>query len=155
VPTLVTAHGTGLSYEVAVDPYLVDVGYGTEIPTVGQAVPFDFALTEKGETVPYTHVWVTMKGEDGIVLATSIYNSPYGGPRLSYVFEKPGTYTVFMRYERGSEVLARASFPITVAGSAHSFRWLLPLPIPALLFVGGYMYMRRSRNALAEIRSRE
>lgn len=141
LPGMVSAHGTGASHESVVDGYLIDIGYSASEPTVGESVQFDFALTKEGSTVPYDDVWVRIEDEAGnILLATGLYNSEYGGPRLTYRFSEAGTYTVNARYEQGSTPLVERSFSISVGGTnnqTHENESQLPLiPLGIGLVVG-------------------
>lgn len=132
LPLSVSAHAFGFSHEATVNGYQIDIGYSTAAPTPEESVIFDFNLPLVHEEVDYSDVWVRITSEEGsVVFASGIYNSTFGGPRLSYVFPDTGTYTIHARYENGSDILLETSFPITVVpSSSGSF----PMPnIPGVV----------------------
>jgi hypothetical protein len=109
------AHSEGVSYEDTIDGYEVDIGYSSPAPTTRDVVIFDFNLPASEAESTYTDVWVRVVSEEGtVVFASALHNAQFGGPRLSYLFPKAGTYTISARYENGSHVLFEASFPLTV-----------------------------------------
>lgn len=119
-PFSVSAHGAGAYYETVVGDFIADVGFSTPAPQVNESVIFDFQIRDintkliSGSDTPFTDVWVRIESNGKTLLATGIYNAEFGGPRLSYVFPKAGEYTIFVRYENGSDALAEVSFPMTV-----------------------------------------
>ncbi|MBX9765382.1 hypothetical protein K2X83_01950 [Patescibacteria group bacterium] len=125
VPVSVFGHGAGAFYETTVGNFIVDIGYSSPAPTVGEAVVFDFQVRTvgtkliSGSDTEFSDVWVRIESEKKVLLATGLYNAEFGGPRLSYVFLKEGDYTVYARYENGSETLAEVSFPLTVLPSSE------------------------------------
>ena len=120
MPLSVSAHGAGAYYETTVGDFIADVGFSSPAPQVNESVIFDFQLRGinttliSGSDTEYTDVWVRIESNNKTLLATGIYNAEFGGPRLSYVFPKEGEYTIFVRYENGSDTLAEISFPMTV-----------------------------------------
>lgn len=127
IPASVFGHGTGAFYETSVGNYIADVGFSSPAPEVGESVIFDFQLRDKdtklisGSDTPYSDVWVRIETNEGkTLLATGVHNAEFGGPRISYVFPLEGTYTVFARYENGSDSLAEVSFPLSVVPSSSS-----------------------------------
>ena len=113
-----SAHGDTPSFETEVGSYLVDIGYSTENPTTEEALLFDFSITNSGKEVLFSDVWVRIEDENkAVVLATGVHNAAFGGPRLSYVFPKEGTYTIFTRFENQDSSIAEASFPLTISSS--------------------------------------
>ncbi len=120
IPLITLAHGDGASFETTVGEYFIDIGYSAPNPLVDEAVLFDFELTqgEEGPAVPFSDVWVRVEAEDGkVVFASGIYNSEFGGPRISYVFPNAGNYTVSARYENEAGPITETSFPITVGAA--------------------------------------
>lgn len=125
VPFVVSAHGAGAYFETTVGSFILDIGFSSPAPEVGEAVVFDFQLrgidTEliSGSDTEFSDVWVRIESDGKVLLATGLYNAEFGGPRLSYVFPKEGEYTIFARYENGSDSLAETSFPITVLPNSN------------------------------------
>lgn len=109
------AHGGGESFEENVDGYLIDIGYNTDEFQAGQAVLFDFSLETSSEyNVEYTDIWVRILKDGKAVFASGIHNSSFGGARMTYTFPEEGKYELSVRYQKGSEKLVSASFPLTV-----------------------------------------
>jgi hypothetical protein len=134
IPVSVLAHNTGLSIEKTVGEYLVDVGYSGQ-PQAGEAVSFDFDLKKQSTDADFGDVWVRITDPaGGTVLATGVNHAAYGGARLLYTFDRPGTYQMDVRYESGDTVFAEASFPLVVAGAtAHT----ADIPMPAYWGLAG------------------
>ena len=136
VPFAVQAHGFGFSHETTVDEYQVDIGYSSAAPTPDEVVAFDFNLPVVHSDVPYTNVWVRISADTGaVVFASGIYNTTFGGPRMSYVFPDDGLYTIYVRYEDDSTILLETEFPITVVPVASDTGPLSPW----MLFGGGLL----------------
>jgi hypothetical protein len=120
VPLAVLSHGAGAFFETTVGDFIIDIGYSSPAPEVNEAVVFDFQIRNSdtelisGSDAEFSDVWVRIESEEKTLLATGLYNAEFGGPRLSYVFLKEGEYTVYVRYENGSDALAETSFPMTV-----------------------------------------
>ncbi len=128
-PIAVGAHGAGAFFETEVGNYILDIGFSSPAPQTDESVIFDFQLRNSGTTLisgsdaAYTDVWVRIEGENGTVFASGIHNAEFGGPRMSYVFPKEGTYTISARYEHGNDTLAETSFPMTVVPAPGTFFW--------------------------------
>jgi hypothetical protein len=153
-PCTLFAHETGESYEAEIDGYAVDVGYSTSTPDEGESVVFDFGLEKGGKEVVFSDVWVTVTSAAGeTVLATGVHNSAFGGPRLSYVFPGPGSYSVAVRYEQDTEALAAASFPMTVTAQSSgafpidSMQLFIGLFVGALSGYGLAQYLGRRKDS--------
>lgn len=156
MPPLVSAHALGASYEAWIDGYHIDIGYNSPAPSVGESVIFDFNFAVTATTTPeYTDVWVRVDGPDGnVVLATALYNTEFGGPRMSYTFPDVGTYTIHARYENGSTPVVSASFPMTVIPDQYQRSFLgriggieTILALGAGLLIGaGVLYYCRKRG---------
>jgi len=144
-PMTTLAHDSGESHEVESQGYLIDIGYSTDSPVEREAVPFDFRITREGEEVPFTNVWVKIDGKEEVVFAGAIYNSEYGGPRLSYVFPGPGPYTISVRYEDGPTAIASTSFSMNVQkeGMSTTIPDLGALFLGVLLGVAGFVGGRK------------
>jgi hypothetical protein len=125
VPLSVCAHGAGAFFETTVGNFIVDIGFSSPAPEVGESVVFDFQIRKVGTSLTsgsdtdFSDVWVRIESEEKTLLATGLYNAEFGGPRLSYVFPKEGEYTIYARYENGSESLAETSFPMTVVPNSN------------------------------------
>lgn len=110
------AHGTGSSFEADVDGYLIDIGYNTEEFITGSQVLFDFGLETSSEyNIEYSDVWVRLIKDGKTVYASGVYNSGFGGARMTYTFPGEGEYELAVRYQKGSEKIVSASFPIKVS----------------------------------------
>lgn len=145
LPYGVYAHGSGAFYETQANGYVIDIGYSTPAPTVGESVIFDFQLRKgdskntSGSDAPFESVWVKIETEQKqVVLATGVHNAKFGGPRISYVFGKPGIYTISGRYENEDGSLTEASFPLTVVPKTTEKNLLSPFLLPGM-FVGGVL----------------
>jgi hypothetical protein len=122
LPFSAFAHGAGAFYETVVGSYKIDVGFSTPAPILGESVIFDFQLRNadselnSGTDVEFEDAWVKIQSDenDKVVFASGIHNAEFGGPRMSYVFPKTGSYTISVRYEDANGTLAEASFPMTV-----------------------------------------
>lgn len=116
IPGTLFAHGDSFSYEAEVNGYVVDVGYSTETPTLGDVVLFDFALLRDGGVIDdYSDVWVRIVDErDTTVLATGVHQPRFGGARLSYAFPREGAYIIHIRFQREEETYAESSFTLRV-----------------------------------------
>lgn len=109
------AHVNGVSYEKEKNGYLIDAGYGAPSVSEDESMLMDFRLRKDGKDVPFTDTWVKITAESGaVVFASGIHNAEFGGPRMSYVFPKPGKYTVSFRYENNADTLVDDSFVIEV-----------------------------------------
>lgn len=128
LPFSAFAHGSGAYYETVVGDYKIDVGFSTPAPVLGESVIFDFQLRDvdsalnSGTDVEFQDTWVKIQSDstDKVVFASGIHNAEFGGPRMSYVFPKVGSYTISVRYENKEGTLAEASFPMTVVPDPSS-----------------------------------
>jgi len=117
----VRAHGSGISFEKQVGEYLVDIGYSSPAPEVGESVTFDFALTSNGTSVEFSNVWVKIEPTEGtLVFAGGLYNAEFGGPRMNYSFQEAGLYTISVTYNDASGAVTTVDFPLTVVESKAS-----------------------------------
>ncbi len=156
VPLAVSAHVVGESYEVPSGADTVDIGYSTKTPDVRESVQFDFRLRKGQDPQPFSDVWVNITAADGsVVYASGLYNSPFGGPRLSYVFPHPGKYTISARFENGTE-MHEGSFPMTVT-PAPGTSPLIPFSYAGGGFVLGgaaaFILLRRREKAVRVART--
>ncbi len=160
LPVLAYAHALGASYEAWIDGYHIDIGYNSPAPTVGESVIFDFNFAVTATNTPaYTDVWVRIDDPNGaVVLATALYNTEFGGPRMSYAFPRVGTYTISARYENGSDPIVSASFPMTVIpdsyqrsflGKIGGTETLVALGVGLLLGALGLYVVRNRRSLMA------
>jgi hypothetical protein len=121
-PAPLSAHGINFLKE-AVNGYLVDVGYNVIIITPGSPVVFDFLLwdEEETQTKEVSNVWARIEDRNGRShLNVNVGQPVFGRLALLYAFPSAGAYTLEVRYERDGEVLAEASFPLTVEASGGS-----------------------------------
>lgn len=134
VPLFASAHGFGVSHETTTpEGVRVDIGYSSAAPAVGESVIFDFNLPADEADELYTDVWVRVESDEGsVTLATAIYNAEFGGPRMSYVFPREGTYTLSVRYENEGDAIAKTAWDIVVVPAPASFDFM-----PIAIFVAG------------------
>ena len=142
-PFVVRAHGSGVSYTEEVNGYSVDIDYSTERPEVGESVIFDFKLDKNGAVARnFSDVWVRITDGEKTPFAAGIYNSQFGGARMTYVFPTSGNYEIHARYENADGTLAEVSFPLAVVESEgtpnNSFNstWILYALAGAVLGFG-------------------
>lgn len=92
------------------------------------------------------------------MLATALYNTEFGGPRMSYAFPRVGTYTISARYENGSDPIVSASFPMMVIpdsyqrsflGKIGGTETLVALGVGLLLGALGLYVVRNRRSLMA------
>ncbi len=134
LPLAVSAHNTGRSFEKQIGNYLVDIGYNVETEIVaGEPVYFDYELYQR-EPAPgdaaYSDVWVRISQASTTLFATGIAHMTSGQTGMMYTFDRPGTYTMSVRYERGDTTLAETSFPLEVAPGGPASP---SVPYPTLL----------------------
>lgn len=131
-----SAHTSGAAYEQKSGAYTTDIGYSPTIFTASDYASFDFLLwrgpVNTGEPADYAQVWVRIIHEKNTLLATGIFNQPFGPTGLLYDFARPGEYVLeaSFRTEEGDEI-ASSTFPITVEKSPDAFP-LDPYGIPLL-----------------------
>ncbi|PIR82859.1 hypothetical protein COU20_00045 [Candidatus Kaiserbacteria bacterium CG10_big_fil_rev_8_21_14_0_10_59_10] len=146
-PAALSAHALGASFEKESGPYLIDIGYAPEEFSADRTALFEFELTEDGAPVPFDDVWVRITREEKTVFAGGIHNARFGGARMTYLFPKSGSYELSVRYERGLESVAEASFPLVVlpAEGGGTLRNLALAGIIGLLIgaAGSYALARR------------
>jgi hypothetical protein len=147
MPGVVLAHGDGASFEAEAGDYLVDIGYDPAEPVGGNRMLFDFGLLAGGEPAAFDRLWVRLEHNGELVLAGPISRMPLGPTTLTVRMpEQAGQLTVHARFERGSETLAEASFPLSVAAAPQvkTVRAWWPLAAGVLLAAAGFLYGRRS-----------
>lgn len=152
VPGFVKAHVVGTSYEQQVGEYTVDVGYDPGAALPGGRMLFDFKLrdTATGVEAPFDDVWFRVEQDKQTVLATGVMQ-PLLGPTTVVLMAPPlgGDLLVNVRYEKGGEPLAEASFPIPYDPVAKSASLFNPLSLGlgaiagALLALGGTFAVKR------------
>jgi hypothetical protein len=139
LPLSAGAHAFGVSHEtITPEGVRLDVGYSSAAPMEGESVIFDFNLPPEEADKEYTDVWVRVESSEGsVVLATAVHNAEFGGPRMSYVFPREGTYTISVRYEKEGDAIAKSAWDIVVVPSAQQGMSFLPLIYGLLgLFLG-------------------
>jgi hypothetical protein len=115
--SLVSSHGTGVSYEETKDGFKIDIGHD-EFIAAEESTRFDFALypenldTIEGEV--FTDVWVTFTKDKKIFFAGGINKPVFGTTGFTYVFPKEGVYTVSARFQKYGETVVKTEFPITI-----------------------------------------
>lgn len=119
-PSLLSAHGSGLSFEKEVGEYLVDIGYDSE-PRTGVPVRFEFnLLTLAGEPASFDEVWVRILEEKMTSLAGPIRGQELGRTTLLYEFSDEGVYTLDVSYRKNGNELAEAAFDLLVGAGAEN-----------------------------------
>jgi len=147
VPTLVSAHGDGASFETIVGDYLVDIGYEPELPTSGERLVLDFSLREQDAEAPFDRVWVRIEQYGKTVLAGGIGHAPIGPTTLTMTPAREGELKVYARYEQSQKTLAEVSFPIAVAPASENegvMPWMYDALLAAAAAFGGFVLGRRT-----------
>ncbi len=144
VPLILSAHGTGRSVEKQVGDYLLDIGYNTETIVTSKPVYFDFKLYQRGPSpgsAPFDDVWVRVAEGTTTLFASGIAYMSSGETGMIYTFDRAGTYTMSVRYERGETALAETTFALDVVPettTSSSFLYL-KLLIGAVLACGAIL----------------
>ncbi|MBI5134414.1 MAG: hypothetical protein HZA81_03475 [Candidatus Taylorbacteria bacterium] len=125
VPVFAFAHAGGPSIETVVGDHKFDIGYSQE-PVAGELVRYDIAVSPAsgGDEIPFTSAWVKIEEGKKTVFAGPIAYGEFGKPGFSIVFPKEGSYSLFVRFQDGSETIAEGEFPFSVGapeGSKASF----------------------------------
>lgn len=121
VPFLVSAHGTGASFEQDAGTYRVDIGYEPEELRAGDTLLLNFnLLTSEGRPANFSSVWVRIEEGSESILATGVAKPAVGPATLLLTLPTSAEFTLHVRFERGETVLAEASFPFTVAPGEES-----------------------------------
>ncbi|HYC79990.1 MAG TPA: hypothetical protein VEC17_03100 [Candidatus Binatia bacterium] len=113
------AHTTGISYDVAQDGYIVDIGTNKEELLPNELVLFDYKLfnqTDTSKLADFDNVYVTISDDTGVIMSTFLYSPKDLLTVLSYSFERTGTYTMSARFNRGQLRLTEVTFPLEVRG---------------------------------------
>lgn len=154
MPHHVLAHAVGASWNQAVGPNTIDVGYDPLAMTTGVSQRFDFILwkgaTTSGEQTDYSHVWVRIYDDTDTRLATGIMHQPFGPTTLLYMFQLPGNYTLEASFrDKDSNDIAVGKFPFTISSDDSSYSiqsTTIGLLLVALVLCRGiWMYWRRLR----------
>lgn len=115
--SLVSSHGTGVSYEETKDGFKIDIGHD-EFISAEESTRFDFALfpenPDSTEGEVFTDVWVTFTKDKKIFFAGGINKPVFGTTGFTYVFPKEGIYTVSARFQKDGETLVKTEFPLTI-----------------------------------------
>jgi hypothetical protein len=123
LPASAIAHGFGITLSEEKNGFLVDVDTNAlgEFQA-GEPVNFSFFIRDSSTAEPlaYESLWVQLKTDDRVILATSL-GYGFGGANLVYEFADRGQYALTARFQDAeSLVIAESVFPITVAGKMHS-----------------------------------
>lgn len=157
---LVSAHGTGASFEKNIGNYKVDIGYDPMTFSAGQSQRFDFNIydTKSDSPVNFSDVWVLISQGNKTVFAGGIYKSDLGVAGMTFVFPKEGDYILDVRFENNSNTIVEVTFPITVlegevsgtnvSTNKSSFLGLLVSAIIGLSigFLLAFNFIRKSKN---------
>jgi hypothetical protein len=118
---LISAHSDETSLEKQIGETTIDIGYDTDPIASGQPVRFDFSLWNNSKTTPvdFSVVWVKISSSDGSIPFSGYVGAPnFGSSNISYIFAYGGSYEITARFEKGEDILAEASFPLTVTGAS-------------------------------------
>lgn len=114
---VVSAHGTGVSYEESKDGYFMDIGHD-EFIAEGESTRFDFTVypedvtTVEGEV--FTDVWVTITQDKKLFFAGGVHKPVFGATGFTYVFPEEGTFTVSARFQNEGQTVVETSFPLEI-----------------------------------------
>lgn len=122
VPSVVLGHSTGASVERYIDSYLLDVGYSPETPRADEQTRFDFFLydAETDVEVPFTDIWVRIEDGGRLLFAGGIAKSEFGATGMTFAFPEKGTYTIFVRFENGSDAIVETEFALDIAEESQT-----------------------------------
>lgn len=151
---MVSAHGSGESFELESEGYLMDIGYSVEEFTDDSSVILSFELKNKeGSAVEFTDVWVRIIEDTSTVFATGVHNADLGGALMTYKFPSSGDYKLSARFQNNGESLVEGVFPLTVvkgsseSGGANSL-FYSTLGLLGGLVLGAFLvtFIRRLKN---------
>jgi hypothetical protein len=114
LPFFVLGHGEGESLESEVDGYFIDIGFNTSEIIAGSSVVFEFDISKEEESVDFDDVWVRISEGNKTIFASGIYNTEFGGARMTYSFPSEGSYEFSARFQNADQSVAEASFQIEV-----------------------------------------
>lgn len=149
-PLLTLAHGVGFASlsEETDEGYFVDFGYQEDTLIEDTATRFTFELYDEPGTTTmssFTEVWVVVKGEEGTIYSGGVDRPEFGETGITFTFPNAGNYTVALRYQENSAILANAEFPLTVPESQRNEKGgsMTPLFIVAIIgLVVGFLLGR-------------
>lgn len=153
-PLFASGHELGESFEQEVGEHLIDIGYTPENFSAGSSALFEFELWRNNpdaeydelDPVAYDDVWVRIVSDGTTMFASGVHNAEFGGSRMTYVFPEAGEYELSVRYERGLDTVAEATFPFTVAPKEGSGAFRIPAMaalVGVLIGTAGVYFIRR------------
>jgi len=121
------AHTGGLSFERQIKDVLIDIGFGTDIPTVGSAPTYSFDLFNTADPnayafEPFSKVHVRVFKDRQELLSRTLENNGLNVPFLSFQYKEAGDYSMAVKFERKGKDSVDASFGYRV----------MPAPTPSL-----------------------
>ncbi|MDP3726038.1 MAG: hypothetical protein Q8R36_02455 [bacterium] len=141
------AHGTGVSFEIKEEEYLIDIGYDAPIIEAGAPIRFDFSVITQEDLKPQTfnNIWIRIEETKELgqtIFATGISKPSFGLPTMIFTFPKEGEYTLYARFEdAGGAKIVEVKTPIFVEKSTGNQtpknRWWLFVLTTFIGFVVG------------------
>jgi hypothetical protein len=140
--SIVTAHGTGVSYEENKDGYKIDIGHD-EFIAAGESTRFDFAIFPEDissiEGEIFTDVWVTFTKEKKLFFAGGVHKPVFGSTGFTYVFPEEGSYIVSARFQNNGQTVVETEFPLEVIPPLEAETTQLPLVTNGIFAAGGLL----------------
>ena len=144
---LVSAHGTGATFEEEKDGYFVDIGYSEPAPVELQPLRFDFsthvATTSEAasDDEVFTDVWVRIAQDRTLFFSGGINKPNFGPTGFTYIFPQAGEYQITARFQNDGETVVESTFPLIVAAETPSKKPLDPYATGGVGFLAGLLLM--------------
>jgi len=148
---VVSAHGSGASFEEQSGDFLIDVGYDPAIVLSGEQVRFDFNIINTklvGTSTQFTDVRVLLEKDSRVSFASGLHKPRFGKIGMTYVFPESGQYDLSVRFQNNGDILADASFVLNVDRGASSLGGPqgIILGIVGLLLGGAIVFIFKRRK---------
>lgn len=139
VPRLCVAHGDGLTYEVVVNGYLVDIGFDEAV--AGEPAAFDLGLFsgQGGQRVDFDYAWVRIEQAGETRFAGPVSSMDFGKPGFVLTLSDAGEHDASVEFMDEGKTLAKVNFKVPVAGSQAKGAGALviaAIAVPAAFFAG-------------------
>ena len=150
----------GERLEKVVGDVIVDIGTDqSSTPVAGQPIEFDFNLLKSDTREPLTtptSIGIDI-GRNGKSMVNCDLITEMPNTFLFYTFPEGGNYTLkvtFFDSKRAQQVLATASFPLTISGSGSRMRVLYIAALFVCIILGLWGGLLGSTQAISWIKKR-
>ena len=116
LPVLVSAHGTGGSFEKIDGEYFVDIGYSEPLLRAGESNRMDFQIlknTDKSD-IDFNQVWVRVIKDGNLVFVATLTKPDFGLTGMTFTFPEAGTYDLTTSFMKNGEKILETSFDVPV-----------------------------------------